>query len=319
MHEAAKAISFQDIRHQNRTDNFKLVAPVIQPGDTVLHGRYCAMALRSGLRFHATDIVDMHDLVTQAQAEPGLTIGLFLQGGASVSLGGKPFAFGEGGEFRPHAFALNCAETDLFERRGKRGRRVCKVNINLPPDWLERQELTADDLRPLFCGHRAVRTWSPSPRHLELAQGLLYPDPAMPFIHSLHQESLALEFVAETLRQWEQRPEPAQRLGGRDLARLRRACDYLDAHQDSRLHVDDVAREAGMSISGLQRLFHAAHGASVLEFARTRRLLRAREALEQGAISVTEAALNAGYTSSANFATAFKRQFGISPKDARRR
>jgi AraC-like DNA-binding protein len=83
--------------------------------------------------------------------------------------------------------------------------------------------------------------------------------------------------------------------------------------------VDDVAREAGMSISGLQRLFHAAHGASVLEFARTRRLLRAREALEQGTVSVTEAALSAGYTTSANFATAFKRQFGISPKDARRR
>lgn len=146
MNEAAKAISFQDIRHQNRTDKFKLVAPVIQPDDTVLHGRYCAMALRSGLRFHATDIVDMHDLVTQAQAEPGLTIGLFLQGGASVSLGGKSFAFGEGGEVRPHAFALNCAETDLFERRGKRGRRVCKVNINLPPDWLERQDLAADEV-----------------------------------------------------------------------------------------------------------------------------------------------------------------------------
>ncbi len=47
------------------------------------------------------------------------------------------------------------------------------------------------------------------------------------------------------------------------------------------------------------------------------RLLRARQALEQEGRSVGEAADIAGYTSAANFATAFKRHFGITPRQCR--
>jgi AraC-like DNA-binding protein len=46
-------------------------------------------------------------------------------------------------------------------------------------------------------------------------------------------------------------------------------------------------------------------------------LLRARQALEQEGRSVGEAADIAGYTSAANFATAFKRHFGITPRQCR--
>jgi len=56
---------------------------------------------------------------------------------------------------------------------------------------------------------------------------------------------------------------------------------------------------------------------SVFEYVRKRRLERARDALVAEAISVTEAATNAGYTSSANFSTAFKRAFGVPPKSMR--
>lgn len=315
MNSVAQHISFQDMHHHNRADQFKVVAPSVPGEEILLHGRYYAMALRSGLRFHATDIVDLHDLVTQARCEPGLTIGLFLEGAASVSLGGRAFQFGAGGA---RAFALNCAEQDMFERRGLRGRRVRKVNINLPRDWLEAESMEqAGTLRGLCRTHLESRTWVPTPRHLALAEKLLNPAPDVPFLESLYRETLALDFVAEVVRNWTDNEPKAFRLGGRDHQRLHRACDYIDAHQDVRLHLDEVARAAGMSVSALQRLFHAAQGTSVLEFARTRRLQRAREALAAGHVTVTEAALAAGYTSPANFATAFKRQFGLSPKDVK--
>lgn len=315
MNSAAPPISFQDMHGHNRADQFKVVAPTIRNGDVLLRGHYHAMTLRSGLRFHATDIVDMHDLVTQARCEPGLTIGLFLEGAANVSLGGRAFQFGADGA---HAFALNCAEQDMFERRGRRGRRVRKVNINLPEGWLEAESLgLCGGMGDLCRTHLASRTWTPTPRHLALAEKLLNPPADTPFLESLCRESLALDFVAETIRQWTHAEPAPARLGGRDQVRLRRACDYIDAHQDSRLHLDDVARETGMSVSALQRLFHAAYGNSVLDFARARRLQRAREALTAGRMTVTEAALAAGYSSPANFATAFKRRFGISPKEVK--
>ncbi|CAM5502008.1 AraC family transcriptional regulator OS=Stutzerimonas stutzeri OX=316 GN=CXK95_03430 PE=4 SV=1 [Stutzerimonas stutzeri] len=58
---------------------------------------------------------------------------------------------------------------------------------------------------------------------------------------------------------------------------------------------------------------------TIFEYQRARRLLQARQALEREGISVNEAAWRAGYNSAANFATAFKRQFGISPRQVRGR
>lgn len=317
MYTAPQPIRFQDMNRQNRADHFRVVAPTVDGADVLLRGRYCAGALRSGLRLHATDIVDLHDLVTQARAEPGLTFGLFLEGAADVSLGQRAFRFGDGGG-QAHAFALNCAEQDLFERRGQRGQRVRKVNVNLPRDWLEAEALPcAGGLAGLCRTHLASRTWVPTVRHLALAEKLLNPAPDAPFLESLYRETLCMEFVAEALRQWSGESPGGDRLDGRDRQRLRRACDYIDAHHDSRLHLDAVAHAAGMSVSALQRLFRAAYGTSVLDWARARRLDRARESLAAGHVSVTEAALAAGYTSPANFATAFKRRFGLSPKGAR--
>lgn len=57
---------------------------------------------------------------------------------------------------------------------------------------------------------------------------------------------------------------------------------------------------------------------SVFEHLRYMRLERARLALERGDVPIAEAAFLAGYASPANFATAFKRRFGLTPTDARR-
>jgi AraC-like DNA-binding protein len=64
-------------------------------------------------------------------------------------------------------------------------------------------------------------------------------------------------------------------------------------------------------------LFHAAHGTTVFHYIRTQRLEQARLALESGDVSIAQAAYVAGYTSAANFSTAFKRRFGFTPKQSR--
>jgi AraC-like DNA-binding protein len=78
-----------------------------------------------------------------------------------------------------------------------------------------------------------------------------------------------------------------------------------------------AAREGGVSVNTLQRLFRAMHGTTVFEHLRAMKLQRAREALERDGVPVSEAAYRAGYTSAANFTTAFKRRFGVSPKNLR--
>jgi AraC-like DNA-binding protein len=68
-----------------------------------------------------------------------------------------------------------------------------------------------------------------------------------------------------------------------------------------------------MSPSTLQRVFKQCLGMTVGEFMRIRRLERARAELAAGACRVGEAAYRAGYRSAANFATAFRQEFGFPP------
>lgn len=79
----------------------------------------------------------------------------------------------------------------------------------------------------------------------------------------------------------------------------------------------DLAQYLGMSLSNLQRRFRAQHGEALGHYLRRYYLGMAREALERDQASVETAADLAGYTSAPNFATAFRREFGITPRDCR--
>lgn len=312
-----------DCRHLAETSHiagrdFQVIAPVIRPDDFALRGRFQMFRLRSGLRFHATDTIDLYDLTTQVIREPGLTLTIFLAGHADISLGGKSYHPGRCAPTTPHGFALACTEPDLFVRQGIRGNRVRKVGITVPLDWLETLPAASDQS---IRQHATARSWHPSARQVKLAGEMLDAQPACPFLASLHRESRALEIVTEALTALTGHAENATATGltDRERARLRTAHDYLMQEHEEEITLEAIARHAGMSESAMQRLFRAAHGMSVFEYARAQRLECARRQLEQGGISVTEAAFAAGYGSPANFATAFKRRFGISPSDVRRR
>ncbi len=72
----------------------------------------------------------------------------------------------------------------------------------------------------------------------------------------------------------------------------------------------EIAREVGLSASACSAQFRLAYGSSIDGYRREQRLERAWAALEQTGCSVSEVAHAAGYSSAANFSTAFKRRFG---------
>lgn len=154
----------------------------------------------------------------------------------------------------------------------------------------------------------------------DIARRILAPTPFQPPCYDLLVQSYALELVAETILRLAGQGGggPEHIINGRERVRLCTAIDFLASHDGDALRLEDVAREAGTSVSTLQRLFRAVHGTTVGEFYRRIRLDRARRLLEQDRVSVTEAAFAAGYSNPANFATAFKRRFGVPPRTLRR-
>ncbi len=75
-----------------------------------------------------------------------------------------------------------------------------------------------------------------------------------------------------------------------------------------------LARSTRLSESTLKRGFHQVFGTTVFGYLRARRMERARSLLERGEVTVLEAATLVGYSNPSNFASAFRRQFGLNPK-----
>ena len=84
---------------------------------------------------------------------------------------------------------------------------------------------------------------------------------------------------------------------------------------DDQYSVEVLADEIGMSVSQLNRKLGALIDQSAGKLIRSMRLQRAADLLTQQAGTVGEIAYQVGFGSQASFATAFKRQFGVSPSE----
>lgn len=103
------------------------------------------------------------------------------------------------------------------------------------------------------------------------------------------------------------------------------ACRHLEAVRQRLAAVphgahslEDLARLACMSPSGLRHKFRQAFGQSLGSYQRECRMRCAEQALRRG-VSIQQVAHQVGYAHACNFATAYRRHFGVSPQVARAR
>ena len=99
---------------------------------------------------------------------------------------------------------------------------------------------------------------------------------------------------------------------------VRRAVDYLHAHSHESVCLDDIAKAACVSSRTLETSFQREHQQSPLAYLRTLRLDRMHQALQAAArarqeVSVTELALQNGFSHMGRFAAYYKQRFGCSP------
>lgn len=261
-----------------------------------------AQQLRPGLVLRCSASRHGHGTQQHRGANAGLHLVMVLQGQVHVAYDGRPLLLNSPGAATagPDAALVSLAEPASFARLDGEGGQECKLSLEAGPDWLQQSGL----VRPR--AHLAAARWRSGHRMRQLAQGMMARGRAPQGLEQLRLECLTLELLTEVLS-LEQQPAPL----GMD-ERMHQARELLDSGAADRWSLADIALELGLHENTLQRRFRQAQGCSVFDYLRQRRLWRARELLRQGA-SVTQAALDTGYDNPANFATAFKRQFGLSP------
>jgi AraC family transcriptional regulator len=102
------------------------------------------------------------------------------------------------------------------------------------------------------------------------------------------------------------------------LSRLNRTIDYIHSHSHEDLNLDRLAEVACFSKFHFHRIFKAILGETVNEYVQRIRLERALGQLILNKYkSITEIALDCGFSSSQNFARSFKALYGVTPSRVR--
>jgi AraC family transcriptional regulator, regulatory protein of adaptative response / DNA-3-methyladenine glycosylase II len=99
---------------------------------------------------------------------------------------------------------------------------------------------------------------------------------------------------------------------------VRRALRLIDEGFLDTASIDDLASKLGLGSRHLRRLFLQHVGASPISFAQTRRLQFAKRLLDETNLPVTEIALAAGFGSLRRFNTAFRQNYGRTPRELRK-
>lgn len=320
-------VSCAEISDQMRCagSDHTFIRPDLAPSDSAIEGRFLLCRLKSGIVLHATEIRDLHEMTTQLVAGPDLTFFVVLDGFVDFSIGDRRFLAAD--RRNPRTNAADCAalmltENELMTRRAHKGDRTRKVTVSVDGQWLD--DMTAGTgghrLRQFTTSHLSHAAWQASPRLLVLAEQILNPPDLCTVLRDMYVESRSIEMVAEavTTLRGDAPDQISEGLQTREAHKARAARDYIEANLGKALCLTEIAREVGVSPTSLQRRFKAAYGTTVVDFLRARKLEQARDALERDGVSIGEAAYLAGYSSPANFTTAFRRAFGMPPRTVRR-
>lgn len=302
----------------------------IPPATKVIQGVDAHIILRDDLSVHYSDTEELDDLVIETEMPEHIGVRIMLEGKIDASLDDQPIPMpqrqqGSGG-WKPIASIYCQTRPAIFRRSLRKGDRVRKVIITFKHDWLldnypdQSEEL--DQLTRFTRTHLACKSWQPSQAALTCAEQILSPPMDMSLLRHLYIESRALHLITEAFQQilprQKNRTQTGTGLRQQDRQRLSRLETYLEQTIQQPIRAADLAQAAGTSINTLQRLCQAAHGTSLADYVTRWKLDKARHALEFDGVTIAEAAFLAGYGSPANFSTAFKRHFGISPSEVTR-
>ncbi|MEP3428341.1 MAG: AraC family transcriptional regulator [Roseibium sp.] len=313
-----------DLIDHAKTQPVRWLGPSLAIEEQVLRGAIGFIEIEDGLSVHFSNAEDLHDLKIETDCGPRLSVSVFLEGSVEAFVGAFKVPmpnFDQGqGTWKPVATVFSQNRVEKFIRLANRGVRLKKVTISISFDWLFQhiEPTEADYLlyKRLADDHLAHVSWSPGAHTIALAEQIIATPQKSPFQNRLYIASRAYGILEEAFQQFSggNSVTAIRALDGNDQQKLQEIEVYLRGQIGRLASADELARNIGVSVTSLQRFLVRTYGLSASRFIRKFMLERGREALERDGLPIAEAAHISGYSSPANFSTAFKREFGLSPK-----
>ncbi|MCW4354531.1 AraC family transcriptional regulator [Hoyosella sp. YIM 151337] len=110
---------------------------------------------------------------------------------------------------------------------------------------------------------------------------------------------------------------PAHSHRGLSPHQLATVQDYVAAHLDRNVGIDELARTVMLSRYHFSRQFRISTGTSVHEWVLRQRVTRAAQMLRRTALTVTEIAHQSGFADQSHLTRVFKKRLGVAPTEYR--
>lgn len=189
-----------------------------------------------------------------------------------------------------------------------------KIQLSMPLEWLSRLRQSSNDIKANkeLSDHLDFKVWNVSKDIARLTDQVISPPPEETDVdHSLYRMSRGLEIFRRAIV--ETSAQPAEK----ELRRSSRTPEdirlYIMANLSQDLSLNKLEDHFHINRRSLQRTFKAEFGVTLSDFIRRERLNKAHTSLKHYGMTITQVAHIAGYSSTANFTTAFRKEFGFPP------
>ncbi|WP_333901825.1 AraC family transcriptional regulator [Enterobacter wuhouensis] len=275
-------------------------------GSPVLHGDVEEMMLSSGISLTHSDVRVLQPYETTSRHNSPLYMLVVLEGCVTLMLNGSEYAVRSG-----MAFSSRLSEEQVMNARHDADSTLKTLSFGVYPNDARRESLLESLLQEWASLNPPPSVWQvpgcvlSGIQHAQ-RQGL------SPLSRKLLLEGLMYQLLGHGLDHLQQngptRPEHA---------RLERVRCMLEQSPEQDHTLAQLAAVAAMSQSSLRSKFRQRYGCTLFDYLRDCRLALARRYLLEGH-SVQQAAWMCGYQHATNFATAFRRHYGLSPGDVRK-
>ena len=183
-------------------------------------------------------------------------------------------------------------------------------------------------LRTDLVSHTIQELAGATTRQVTLAENIGFQDPLLMQIcltlwrdlkrqtpaETLYLQSIAQLIAVHLLRSGSPAVENAQTL---TRQQMRHVTDFIQAHLDQDLSLEQLAQQAGLSLYHFSRMFRQTTGESPHQFVLGRRIELARQLLTETDASLAQVALQSGFASQSHLSSVFKRHLGLTPRTYR--
>ncbi|WP_368085006.1 helix-turn-helix transcriptional regulator [Vibrio splendidus] len=310
---------------------------------SLAEGKFLSYQYNDQIFVHGGRCVELVDSNIVSTAHSAILITILLEG--KLTFGYDDLEFDLDANSGPQGVVVNLAKPANFRRSLIQGNQINKINILVKPQWVEPRLSDHCSSKSFLDSHKAFYNVKINADIIQLTNILTSQATPTNFQDKLVVETLTQQLLAQTLSQMPIQccqqctsdydltntestdPVIASHNTNSSVnlnmastsksfdAKIEDIISYIEINLDQQLSLESIASKFSMSISNLQRRFKQSYNLTINGYIRYRRLDIARQHLERGLVSITEAAYEAGYQHPSNFTSAFKKTFGVPPHE----